>query len=73
MFCNRAEMRVGDPSPCADRNRHPQPACHQINWRVRWKDDKHKITDVMVEGISMSAHQRDEFVLVIHQTGALRA
>ena len=45
-----------------------QPAI-KINWRVRWKDDKHKITDVMVEGISMSVTQRDEFVSVIRQTG----
>ena len=45
-----------------------QPAI-KINWRVRSKDDKHKITDVMVEGISMSVTQRDEFVSVIRQTG----
>jgi len=41
----------------------------KINWRVRSKDDMHKITDVMVEGISMSVTQRDEFVSVIRQTG----
>ncbi|MGB0630294.1 MAG: MlaC/ttg2D family ABC transporter substrate-binding protein [Alphaproteobacteria bacterium] len=45
-----------------------QPAV-KINWRVRTKDDMHKITDVMVEGISMSVTQRDEFVSVIRQTG----
>ena len=41
----------------------------KINWRVRSKDDEHKIVDVMVEGISMSVTQRDEFAAVIRQTG----
>ena len=41
----------------------------KINWRVRSKDEQHKIVDVMVEGISMSVTQRDEFAAVIRQTG----
>lgn len=41
----------------------------KINWRVRSKDEVHKIVDVMVEGISMSITQRDEFAAVIRQTG----
>lgn len=41
----------------------------KINWRVRSKDDMQKIVDVMVEGISMSVTQRDEFAAVIRQTG----
>ena len=41
----------------------------KINWRVRSKDEVHKIVDVMVEGISMSVTQRDEFAAVIRQTG----
>ena len=41
----------------------------KINWRVRSKDEAHKIVDVMVEGISMSITQRDEFAAVIRQTG----
>lgn len=41
----------------------------KINWRVRSKDEMHKIVDVMVEGISMSVTQRDEFAAVIRQTG----
>lgn len=45
-----------------------QPAV-KINWRVMSQNDKHKITDVMVEGISMSVTQRDEFASVIRQTG----
>jgi phospholipid transport system substrate-binding protein len=47
----------------------PNQPSVKINWRVRSKDDTHKITDVMVEGISMSVTQRDEFVSVIRQTG----
>jgi phospholipid transport system substrate-binding protein len=41
----------------------------KINWRIRSKEDVHKIVDVMVEGISMSVTQRDEFAAVIRQTG----
>lgn len=41
----------------------------KINWRVRSEEDQHKIVDVMVEGISMSVTQRDEFAAVIRQTG----
>ena len=41
----------------------------KINWRIRSKDDVHKVVDVMVEGISMSVTQRDEFAAVIRQTG----
>ena len=47
----------------------PNRPAVKINWRVRSKEQKHKITDVMVEGISMSVTQRDEFVSVIRQTG----
>ena len=41
----------------------------KINWRVHSKDTQHKIVDVMVQGISMSVTQRDEFAAVIRQTG----
>ena len=41
----------------------------KINWRIRSKQDVHKIVDVMVEGISMSVTHRDEFAAVIRQTG----
>jgi len=41
----------------------------KVNWRVRIKDAKPKVIDVIVEGISMSVTQRDEFVSVIRQTG----
>ncbi len=41
----------------------------KVNWRVRAKGRNYKVVDVMVEGISMSVTQRDEFVSVIRQTG----
>ena len=47
----------------------PQNTAIRVNWRVRSKNHVHKITDVVVEGISMSVTQRDEFVSVIRQKG----
>tara|TARA_B100000676_G_scaffold306656_1_gene363341 strand:+ start:2337 stop:2942 length:606 start_codon:yes stop_codon:yes gene_type:complete len=47
----------------------PNQPVVRVNWRVRSKENTHKITDIMVEGISMSVTQRDEFVSVIRQTG----
>ena len=47
----------------------PGKAPVKINWRVRSKDDAHKIVDVLVRGISMSVTQRDEFASVIRKTG----
>lgn len=41
----------------------------KVNWRVRSKGRHYKVVDVVVEGISMSVTQRDEFVSVIRQTG----
>jgi len=37
----------------------------RIDWRVASRGDIYKITDVMVEGISMANTQRDEFASVI--------
>lgn len=37
----------------------------RIDWRVASRGDVYKITDVMVEGISMANTQRDEFASVI--------
>ncbi len=45
-----------------------QPAV-KINWRVQKTANNFKIVDVMVEGISMSITQRDEFAAVIRQSG----
>ena len=41
----------------------------EVNWRVRLRDDKYKIVDVMVEGISMGQTQRSEFSSVIRNHG----
>jgi phospholipid transport system substrate-binding protein len=41
----------------------------RVNWRVRGPDSKYRIVDVMVEGISMSVTQRDEFAAVIRRSG----
>jgi phospholipid transport system substrate-binding protein len=41
----------------------------QIDWRVRYKDDRYKIVDVVVEGVSMSLTQRSDFAAVIQRGG----
>lgn len=41
----------------------------RVGWRVRHKKDDLRIVDVMVEGISMSVTQRDEFAAVIRSNG----
>lgn len=41
----------------------------RVNWRIRGTDQEFKITDVLVEGVSMSVTQRDEFASVIAQSG----
>ncbi len=41
----------------------------RVNWRVRLRDDAYRVIDVVVEGVSMSITQRDEFAAVIRQSG----
>lgn len=41
----------------------------RVNWRVRNSGGTYKVTDVSVEGISMSVTQRDEFAAVIRSSG----
>jgi phospholipid transport system substrate-binding protein len=41
----------------------------RIDWRVASSGNTYKITDVMVEGISMATTQRDEFSSVIRSNG----
>lgn len=41
----------------------------QIDWRVRYKNSKYKIVDVMVEGVSMALTQRSDFASVIQRGG----
>ena len=38
-------------------------------WRVRKKENGHKIIDVMVEGVSMAAAQRSEFESIVRKQG----
>ncbi|NQZ13506.1 MAG: ABC transporter substrate-binding protein [Alphaproteobacteria bacterium] len=40
-----------------------------VDWRVRTKDGKRKIIDVIIEGVSMSLTQRSDFSSVIQRGG----
>jgi phospholipid transport system substrate-binding protein len=44
----------------------------KAGWRVRLIDGKHKIIDVIVEGISMAVTQRQEFASVLKRDGVER-
>ena len=41
----------------------------RINWRVRRSENTYRVIDVVVEGVSMSVTQRDEFAAVIRRNG----
>ncbi len=41
----------------------------QVDWRVRYKNGKYQIVDVIVEGVSMSVTQRSDFAAVIQRGG----
>jgi phospholipid transport system substrate-binding protein len=41
----------------------------RVDWRLAWTGDSYKITDVIVEGISMAVTQRSEFASVIRRHG----
>ena len=41
----------------------------RVNWRVRLRDNAYRVIDVVVEGVSMSVTQRDEFAAVIRRSG----
>ena len=41
----------------------------RVNWRVRLRDKSYRVIDVVVEGVSMSVTQRDEFAAVIRRSG----
>lgn len=43
----------------------------KVNWKVRDFDGTFKVVDVIVEGVSMSITQRDEFAAVIRQRGGV--
>jgi len=41
----------------------------QIDWRVRYKNGRYQVVDVIVEGVSMSLTQRSDFAAVIQRGG----
>ena len=41
----------------------------RLDWRVRARDGKFKVVDVMAEGVSMGQTQRSEFSSVIRNNG----
>jgi phospholipid transport system substrate-binding protein len=41
----------------------------QVDWRIRNKDGKSKVIDIIVEGVSMSLTQRSDFSSVIQRGG----
>ena len=40
-----------------------------VDWRVRYKDKRYQVIDVIVEGVSMSVTQRSDFASVIQRNG----
>lgn len=40
-----------------------------VDWRVRYKNGKYQVIDVIVEGVSMSVTQRSDFASVIQRGG----
>lgn len=40
-----------------------------VEWRVRYKNGRYRVVDVIVEGVSMSVTQRSDFSSVIQQGG----
>lgn len=41
----------------------------QVDWRVRYKNGRYRVIDVIVEGVSMSVTQRSDFSSVIQRGG----
>lgn len=41
----------------------------KVEWRVRYKDGKYKVVDIIVEKVSMSLTQRSDFASVIQRGG----
>jgi len=58
----------GDTVVVTDMDR-PQGAPVRVDWRVRPHQGSYRIYDVIVEGVSMSITQRDEFASVIQRGG----
>jgi phospholipid transport system substrate-binding protein len=58
----------GDAVVASELLRPTGPAV-KVDWRVRRDETGFKIFDVVIEGVSMSVTQRDEFSAVIQRTG----
>lgn len=41
----------------------------QVDWRVRYKNDRYQVIDIIVEGVSMAVTQRSDFSSVIQRGG----
>lgn len=59
----------GDGSIVTSQIVHPNAAPTKVDWRLNWTDGTYKITDVIVDGISMAVTQRSEFASVIERHG----
>jgi phospholipid transport system substrate-binding protein len=68
---NVISTRAAGEKDALVRTRIERPSGPAItaDWRVRAKDDRFKIIDVMVEGVSMAVTQRSEFASVINRSG----
>jgi phospholipid transport system substrate-binding protein len=65
------EARVDDPKLITVLSEVSKPGAQpvRVDWRVLTEDDKYRIVDVVVEGISMSLTQRNDFAAVIQRNG----
>ena len=66
---NSVRKLNGTESLVVSEIRIPNRPPVRVNWRVRTDGESYKVTDVSVEGISMSVTQRDEFAAVIRSSG----
>lgn len=71
-----ARFRVIDASPKGRRDMLVQTDIDQdggsavkAGWRIRLVDGRHRIVDIIVEGISMTLNQRSEFGAVVQRDG----
>ncbi len=68
----RSERQVGHVF-VRTRVERPEGPPVEIVWRIRERDERYKVLDVMLEGISMSLTLRDEYGSVIKQRGSVMA
>ncbi len=65
-----SERNLGDGEVVVQsRIERPSGAPIVADWRVREVDGRHRVVDVMVEGISMAVTQRSEFSSVVRREG----